>query len=195
MIDPSLFRQLENIPSDEKLIWSAEPRFQFVHNHHRWALSVLHWAQENGIVDKPCTLVSLDAHRDWSCCQPDIGGNSFLEQMQAGQLFHELLSNYLPLALDDVEWIALGGDLGMIGDMILVGGQREVEQRYPSWDLKSMEGNLSTDPSLLVQDFYGTVPHQNGGKVRVLLSSQMQIQPPSEGLNLHPYQIRSSTLT
>lgn len=35
-----------------------------IHRDHRWTLVLLHWAQEQGLLPRPCNLVMFDAHHD-----------------------------------------------------------------------------------------------------------------------------------
>lgn len=122
----------------DQLQYDLKAKPVFIHNHHRWVLSVLHWAQENELVCKPCTLLSLDGHWDWASYRrwgDRPRAHASWKEMLAKGITHERLDRFLSeensIQDDDAEWLVAGLDLGMIDTIFLFGGQLEEASDKP----------------------------------------------------------------
>ncbi len=125
--------ELDYVEQLDNLKYSISSRPIFVHTHHRWVLSILHWAQQRSYLHKPCTIVSLDAHRDWSYYFSTTNRNA-RDTMISDGVTHILLKQYLrnECVIDD-QWLVSGVDFGLIGDSLLIGGQADIHASRPSW--------------------------------------------------------------
>ncbi|MBU1318259.1 MAG: hypothetical protein KKH67_03585 [candidate division Zixibacteria bacterium] len=133
-----------------------------LHNQHRWILSIIHWAQQQNILYQPCTIVSLDAHRDWAGYRKYTGTESSLwKKILSEGVSHRQLQEYLTDDIDDNgQWIVTGADFGLIDNAFLIGGQLEHDDdKRPFWHRSTDHNSLDRDLSLFLAD-YNDVRHE-----------------------------------
>jgi hypothetical protein len=131
----------------------------FLHNHHRWVLSIIHWAQQQGLLDTPCTVVSLDGHRDWAW-YGNFTNVPIRSEILSNGVTHARLSQYLANPVDDnAQWLISGMDFGLIDNAILIGGQLELDEQGPKWNGRDVAGDMENDPCIVVDDCLGG-PHE-----------------------------------
>lgn len=95
----------------------------YVHTDHRWVLPIIHHAQEQGHIPRPCTLVMFDAHHD--ALPPQGGCMDLIRQIRAsGPTVDSLLQLCEVddgLRKTDDDWVLAGMELGLIGDAVVFG--------------------------------------------------------------------------
>lgn len=96
----------------------------FIHNDHRFFLPVLHWAQEERLLPRPCRLVMLDQHHDALDTRKPGAAAKLRALRQQGftmELLLDFVQNYL--AEEDDDWVRSGMELGLLSDAIIFGAQ------------------------------------------------------------------------
>lgn len=108
-----------------------------IHRDHRWTLVLLHWAQEQGLLPRPCNLVMFDAHHD--ALEPACAGR--LDGLRTDGLSAEVLVDVCTAArendylehlnpLDD-DWVQAGMRLGLIRNAVIFGVHDTGGQHFP----------------------------------------------------------------
>lgn len=99
----------------------------FVHRDHRWTLTILHWAQEQKLLPRPCNLVMFDAHHD--ALEPACAER--LDRVRREGISAEVLFDICTGArgndyaerlnpLDD-DWVRAGMRLGLLRNAVIFG--------------------------------------------------------------------------
>lgn len=112
-------RALDNL---EEGVLDGRPLY--VHDDHRFLLPLLFEAQQQGNIDRPCTLVMLDRHHD--ALRPrKQEARERIEELRSslftGQDVFDLCKRLLS-PLDD-DWITSGMGLGLLDDAVIFGVQ------------------------------------------------------------------------
>ncbi len=96
-----------------------------LHEDHRWVLPIVHFAQENGFLPRPCTVVMYDRHTDsrdpFSRCGDELQKLRLEPSLQG---IVSLCENHL-LRVDD-DWLKAGMQLGLFGDAVIFGSDQDV---------------------------------------------------------------------
>ena len=120
---------------------SVGDRRCLIHRDHRWTLVLLHWAQEKGLLPRPCNLVMFDAHHD--ALEPACAGR--LDRVRIEGLSAAILFDICTGArqndwdarlnpLDD-DWVRAGMRLGLIRDAVIFGVHDEGGHDGLAWEL------------------------------------------------------------
>jgi hypothetical protein len=108
------------LPLEENAEYSSIEGTSFViHEDHRWLLPIANFAQQRGLLPKPCTLVMFDAHED----SVELTCLELLAKARAdltSERLVEICRNELR-KLDD-DWIKAGMELAIFKDAIIFGG-------------------------------------------------------------------------
>jgi len=128
----------------------------FLYEDHRWILPIIHFAQENGELPKPCTIVSFDAHHDTvtPTCLEEI--ETILKNgITLDQLIYLCKDNLTTL---DDDWLKGGMELGLIDDAVIFGVQDSLHNE----DDKVYNDQLGNPHRIEVLDLF-SVELQNQG--------------------------------
>ncbi len=91
-----------------------------LYEDHRTSLAVLEHARRHGVVSAPPTLVLFDRHDD---AKPAQCGDARIQTVRNAQLSQEDFWQFVEWEtspLDD-DWVRAAMDLGLVGDLILIG--------------------------------------------------------------------------
>lgn len=94
-----------------------------IFDDHRWILPVILEAQQDGLIPRPCTLVTFDQHHDAK--RPLPKAQQVISEIQdMGATYEEvvkLVERYLSTNNDD--WLKAGMELGFIGQVVNIGAR------------------------------------------------------------------------
>ena len=101
----------------------------FLHENHRWVLPIINYAQERGILFKPCKLVMFDAHHD--AIEP-----SCIDEIRRVRESGTGLKDLVCLCRDKLrhlndDWVTAGMELGLIGDAVIFGVENTRNHTLP----------------------------------------------------------------
>jgi hypothetical protein len=127
----------------------------FAHDDHRFVLMLTHYAQEQGLLPRPCKVVMLDRHSDALEPRSDESAMERISEMCShGFDYEKLLSVTRDVlsGLDD-DWLVAGMEMGMFSDAVLfgvddIGGRGETRRsdhrtdEHVIWINGSMPGEL-----------------------------------------------------
>lgn len=142
----------------------------FVHDQHRWILSIIHWAQQQGFLDSPCSIACLDGHRDWEdyCCSTNRSSRDEMRR-DSDRVTHNLLHQYLEVGDANDQWLLSALDFELIDKAILIGGQLQPFDDRPLWCNRTIVEN-SDESKLIVDDMYELLVlrtfKETGGEVK-----------------------------
>lgn len=91
-----------------------------LHEDHRWVLPIVHFAQQQGTLPKPCTVIMFDRHHD--ALDPSHLAQDELKRLRIKpslQGVTSLCAEHLRRIDDD--WLKAGMELGFFGDAAILG--------------------------------------------------------------------------
>ena len=112
----------------------------FLHNEHRWTLPLIHYAQEEKRLPRPCTLIMFDGHHD--AREPTSIIDEICKIRELGVSFERLI--YLcreKLSPNDDDWVRAGMELGLIGDAVIF-GVRDTSDRLQLMTIKDCQEKM-----------------------------------------------------
>ncbi len=91
-----------------------------LYEDHRTSLAVLDHAKRHGVVSAPPTLVLFDRHDD---AKPPQCGDDRVQAVRNAQLSQQDFWQFVEWDLSplDDDWVRVAMDLGLVGDLILIG--------------------------------------------------------------------------
>lgn len=102
----------------------------YIHNDHRFILSLLYNSQKNKLIPKPCKMIIYDYHDDLGSVNKDAIF-SIKELLKVSEFDENRLFEIIKDELDprDCDWIKAGMELGIIGDAVIF-GVHELSDEY-----------------------------------------------------------------
>jgi hypothetical protein len=98
-----------------------------LHEDHRWVLPIVHFAQENGALPKPCTVIMFDTHHD--ALNPFGSAAAELKQLRASPSLQGVVALCeKSLSKNDDDWLKAGMELGFFGDAVILGVRDDSDQ-------------------------------------------------------------------
>jgi hypothetical protein len=125
-LDTGLIGRLQLPARENPSEWTVGGVRFVLHEDHRWLLPIAHAAQEQGLLPKPCTLVSFDLHHDAldpRCLAELCAARESLTVNDVVRLCGQSLSR------NDDDWVKAGMELGMFGDAVIF-GVRDTSDRH-----------------------------------------------------------------
>lgn len=120
-LDVTLFENLRKLDNLKKIPF--EKCDCFLHDHHRWVLPIIFWAQEKRLIPELCTVVMFDKHPDAREPKEECMEEIYLIR-ESGCTTNKIISlcetklNFL-----DDDWVIAGMELGLIGDIVIFGAR------------------------------------------------------------------------
>lgn len=100
----------------------------YFHKEHRFTLPIVHFAQQEGILPKPCTLVLFDAHHD--ALEP-YSKEAIIQIRENGIGLDEFIDFCdKRLSSQDDDWVKAGMELGMFDDVVIFGADKNSPPPY-----------------------------------------------------------------
>lgn len=101
---------------------SAHNKDIVLYEDHRYLLNVLYFARRNNIITVPINLVRFDNHDD------ALANTISTNRLDYFRDFRPDLNEFwsfveFELSVQDDNWLTVGCDLGLIGEMVLIGGE------------------------------------------------------------------------
>ena len=124
---------------DELEECSVEDVITFIHKEHRFVLAILNYCQNNKILPKPCNVILFDAHHDFT---PLANKNDVLQSIKKEYSDEEMINicnDYLN-KLDD-DWVTGGFELGIIGDILIFGVEKDIDGDFNNCYMDNNGGN------------------------------------------------------
>jgi hypothetical protein len=111
-----------------------------LHEDHRWVLPIVHFAQEKGLLPKPCTVIMFDRHHD--ALDPPKLASDEIKRLHIEPDVRRVVSLCAErLKKNDDDWLKAGMELGFFGDAVILG----VSDRFEAGKLRSYTDHLGGD--------------------------------------------------